>query len=235
MTAGIPSPFPVIDAPRAPLFRRIFATALLAGLIAGLFAAGAQRVKLVPLIEQAEIYEAAGHDHDGAAWEPSPGLERMAYTVLADVLTGIGFALILTGAIAVAGLAGHAVDARRGLLWGAAGFAAFTLAPSLGLPPLPPGAEAAELAARQTWWVAAALATAVGLGLIVFWRPFIVKAAGAAILLLPHLIGAPHAEHPGGTVPGDIAAQFAIASIATAALFWLLLGAVTGWLFRRLG
>src|SRR5882724_7718388 len=115
------------------MFRRIFVTALLAGVAAGLFAAGAQRVKLVPLIQQAEFYEAAGeasagHGHTGMAmataeWEPQDGLERTLYTVLADVLAGIGFALILTAAVACAGLAGHTVDARRGLLWGAAGFA----------------------------------------------------------------------------------------------------------------
>ena len=229
------------------MFRKIFVTALLAGVIAGLFAAGAQRVKLVPLIQQAEIYETAAeahtsHDHAGMAmaapatpdWEPEEGLERTAYTVLADVLAGIGFALILSGAIACAGLAGHSVDARSGLLWGAAGFAVFALAPSLGLPPLPPGAEAAELTARQIWWIGTAAATAVGLGLLVFWPARLARVLGLAILVLPHLIGAPHPQDPGGPVPADIAAQFAVASIATAALFWLVLGATTGFLYRRL-
>jgi cobalt transporter subunit CbtA len=227
------------------MFRRIFVTAMVAGLVAGLFAAAAQRVKVIPLIHQAEIYEAAGdvrtaHDQVGMTmaapeWEPKEGLERIAYTVLADVLVGIGFALILTGAIACAGFAGHTVDARRGLLWGAAGFAVFTLAPSLGLPPLPPGAESADLAARQTWWIGTALATAIGLGLIAFWRARLIRGLGFAVLVLPHIIGAPHPQDPSGSVPGDIVAQFTVASIATAALFWLVLGGATGWLYRRLG
>jgi cobalt transporter subunit CbtA len=225
------------------MFRRIFVTALIAGAIAGLFASAVQRIKLIPLIEQAEVYEAAGaahagHDHAGmtmapAEWEPE-GVERTAYTVLADVLAGIGFALLLVGAVACAGLAGHVVDARRGLLWGAAGFVVFTLAPALGLPPLPPGAEAAELASRQIWWVGTAAATAIGLGLIVFWPAWLPRILGIAVLALPHVIGAPHPPDPGGSVPGDIVAQFAVASIATGALFWLVLGGATGWLYRRL-
>jgi len=65
------------------MFRRIFLTGLLAGAIAGLFAAGVQQLKLVPLIAAAEVYETAAaaaqpvHQHDGksdtAEWEPSPG------------------------------------------------------------------------------------------------------------------------------------------------------------------
>jgi len=119
------------------MFRRICLTALVAGVVAGLFAAALQRIKLVPLIERAEVYEAA-EIHAGRAgttmpraWQPEAGFERAAYTVLADLVTGIGFALLLTGAIALAGLRGHGVDAGRGLLWGAAGFAVFTLAPAL--------------------------------------------------------------------------------------------------------
>jgi len=136
------------------MFRRICLTALVAGVVAGLFAAALQRIKLVPLIERAEVYEAA-EIHAGRAgttmpraWQPEAGFERAAYTVLADLVTGIGFALLLTGAIALAGLRGHGVDAGRGLLWGAAGFAVFTLAPALGLPPSLPGMEAAGLFAR---------------------------------------------------------------------------------------
>jgi predicted cobalt transporter CbtA len=36
-------------------------------------------------------------------------------------------------------------------------------------------------------------------------------------------------------VPTDLATQFALASILTAAAFWVLLGTVDGWLYRRLG
>ncbi|HEV8679319.1 MAG TPA: CbtA family protein [Stellaceae bacterium] len=225
------------------MFRRIFLTALLAGAVAGLFAAGVQQLKLAPLIAAAEVYEAAeasaqpAHQHDGksdpAEWEPSPGWERTLYTLLADTLTGVGFALILTGCAALARLRGYPFDASRGMLWGAAGFAVFALSPTIGLPPELPGMVSAALAERQQWWLLAVVTTASGLALIAFVRLPALRIAGVVLLLLPHLIGAPQGGHGGGTVPPELAAQFATASLATAAAFWLLLGAASGWLYRR--
>jgi len=234
------------------MLRRIFLTALIAGTIAGLFAAGLQHLKLIPLIAAAEIYEATGaqaahqhgaapaHDaataaHDAATseWEPAPGIERAFYTLMADLLAGIGFALLLAGAVALARSRGYAIDARSGLLWGAAGFAVFALAPAIGLPPELPGMSAAELAARQQWWLLTAAATAAGLGLVIFARPTPLRVVGAALIVMPHLIGAPAAPHGATGVPAELAAEFATASLATAAAFWLLLGSVSGWLYRR--
>src|SRR3981189_2722092 len=107
------------------MLRRILLTALIAGTVAGLFAAGVQHLKLIPLVAAAEVYEAAGthadhpqnaHQHGAAPeWEPAPGIERAGYTVIADVLAGIDFALELIGAVALARLGGYAMDARRGL------------------------------------------------------------------------------------------------------------------------
>jgi cobalt transporter subunit CbtA len=223
------------------VFQRIFLTALIAGVVAGLFAAGVQRIKIIPLIESAEVYE-AGEAHGGdagaglaQAWQPRAGLERAAYTALADVLAGIGFAFLLTGAIALAGLRGYVINAQRGILWGAAGFTVFALAPALGLPPLPPGMEAAGLVQRQVWWIATAATTALGLGLIVFPRGLVYPMIGVGLLILPHLIGAPEPPEIGGKVPSGIVAEFIIASLAAAGLFWLLLGIITGWLYHRLG
>src|ERR1700730_17356571 len=184
------------------MLRRILLTGLIAGTAAGLFAAGLQHLRMIPLIAAAEVYEAAGahadHQHgqqDAAAaeWQPAPGLERTGYTVLADVLAGIGFALLLAGGVTLARLRGYAIDARRGLIWGAAGFAVFALAPAIGLPPELPGMQAAGLMARQEWWLLTAAATALGLGLVVFARPGALRIGGALLLLEPHLIGAPGA------------------------------------------
>ena len=227
------------------MLRRIFLTALIAGTMAGLFAAGLQHLKLIPLIAAAEVYEAAGaqashqhgaapaHDAAAAEWEPAAGIERAGYTLVADLLAGIGFALLLAGAVALARLRGYAIDARSGLLWGAAGFAVFALAPAIGLPPELPGMSAAELAARQQWWLLTAAATAAGLGAVIFTRQVPLRVLGAVLLVLPHLIGAPAAPHGAMGVPAELAAEFATASLATAAAFWLLLGSVSGWLYRR--
>jgi cobalt transporter subunit CbtA len=223
------------------VFHRIFLTALIAGAVAGLFAAGVQRIKVIPLIERAELYE-AGEAHGGdaragmaEAWQPQAGLERAAYTALADVLAGIGFAFLLTGAIALASLRGYVVNARRGILWGATGFAVFALAPALGLPPLPPGIEAAELAQRQMWWIATAATTALGLGLIVFSRRLVYGMIGLGLLILPYAIGAPELPEVSGKMPAALAAEFVVASLTTAGVFWLVLGALSGWLYNWTG
>ena len=225
------------------MLRRILFTALIAGTVAGLFAVVVQHLKLIPLIAAAEVYEAAGahadhqqdaHQHGAVPeWEPAPGIERAGYTVIADVLAGIGFALVLIGGVALARLGGYAIDARRGLIWGAAGFVVFALAPAIGLPPELPGMEAAGLAARQQWWLFTAAATAGALGLIIFARPAALRVAGVGLIVLPHLIGAPAAPHGSTGVPAELAAEFATASLAVAAAFWLLLGSVSGWLYRR--
>jgi cobalt transporter subunit CbtA len=226
--------------------RRIFLVGILAGLIAGSFVTLVQMAKVTPLILRAETYEAkaAAHEHGAAtaqpaeetAWEPAEGLERRLYTWLANILVGIGFGLVLSAGFALRhAFAGEAIDARRGLCWGTAGFAAFALAPALGLPPEPPGTMAADLAARQAWWLGTALATLGGIGLLAFARYASAKVAGCLLLVVPHAIGAPPAPHAESLVPAELAAQFVASSLAAAALFWLVLGGVGGWLFQRLG
>ncbi|RWD60193.1 MAG: cobalt transporter, partial [Mesorhizobium sp.] len=83
-------------------------------------------------------------------WAPADGFERFAFNVVANIVTGIGFALIL---VAVSEFAGGVGNWRQGVFWGLAGFAVFTLAPGLGLPPELPAMPAAELLPRQIWWI----------------------------------------------------------------------------------
>ncbi|MAN79066.1 MAG: cobalt transporter [Magnetovibrio sp.] len=241
---------------------RIFAVALLAGLAAGLAVSVVQQFTTTPLILHAEEFETKPHaalgghaqvdlaargltggrvylahatgDHaPGAAaesWAPEDGLERTLFTTLTNVLTAIGFALVLT---AVIFMRGRPVDGRQGVLWGIAGYAVVSLAPALGLPPELPGSMAAELTGRQGWWVLCAVLTAAGLGLMFLgakrWMPW----AGGALLALPHVMGAPHADAMGGPVPPELAAHFVAASLVTAAAFWAFLGFATGTLAQR--
>src|SRR3954468_5733690 len=44
-----------------------------------------------------EAPQPAAHQHDAAAWKPAEGLPRHAFTAAANVLTAIGFALLLAG------------------------------------------------------------------------------------------------------------------------------------------
>jgi cobalt transporter subunit CbtA len=219
------------------MFFRVFASAVIAGLLAGLVLTGLQLAVTSPLILTAETFETvtpppAGGDHQHDAEEAIEGPKRMLFTGIATVSTGVGFALLLVAAMA---LRGRGVDARTGLLWGAAGFAVFALAPGFGLPPELPGSVAAELAPRQAWWLATAAATAIGLWGIAFTRHWALVVGGIVLIALPHLVGAPHPPEGVGRVPPELAAHFTAASLGLAAVFWLLLGAIAGGLFNRFG
>ncbi len=177
---------------------------------------------------------ADGHDHGAGAWEPRDGFERNAYTAAANVLTAIGFALLLAGFFAVrSGATGASVSWHEGLLWGLAGFAVFTLAPGLGLPPELPGVPAAPLLSRQIWWLAAVLATAGGLGLIAFRRSVPAAISGVILLTLPHLIGAPELANVETNVPSSLTHQFVTAVTVTSLVFWTLLGGLTSAVLAR--
>lgn len=218
--------------------RHIFLTALVAGFIAGIFVFAIQTVKLTPLILEAEVYEEAAettmadahkHEHGEEAWEPAAGFERNAYRLLADLGVGVGFALMLVGAFV---LRGDKMDVKHGILWGIAGFAVFSLAPGFGLPPELPATMAADLSDRQIWWAATVLATATGLAMVTFSPSNALKIIGIAILAIPHIIGAPRPPL-GGVAPTELNAEFAAASLATMAMFWVVLGAASGWFYGR--
>lgn len=177
---------------------------------------------------------AGDHDHGAGVWEPRDGFERNAYTAAANILTAIGFALLLAGFFAVrSGATGASVSWHEGLLWGLAGFAVFTLAPGLGLPPELPGVPVAPLLSRQIWWLAAVLATAGGLALIAFRRSVPAAIAGVILLTLPHLIGAPELANIETNVPSSLTHQFVTAVTVTSLVFWTLLGGLTSAVLAR--
>lgn len=250
------------------MIRRLFLSAIAAGVLAGVIIAAIHQVTTVPIILHAETYEDAtktaysgasgaivsagfrysnpaltgrfgpvlvrGGDAANAseeAWAPEDGWERVLYTAMTTILTGVGFALLLVVGMM---LRGGPVDARRGVLWGAGGFVAFTLAPTLGLPPEIPGAAAADLLARQIWWVSAAVTAIAGLWMLVFIEGAAWKIAGIALLVAPHVAGAPHPHELSiGGAPAELAAHFAATSIGVAAIFWTLLGGFAGHFFGR--
>lgn len=173
---------------------------------------------------------APAHEHDAEAWEPADGFERYSFTALANIVTGIGFALIL---IVASEFAGGIANWRQGLLWGLAGFAVFTLAPGLGLPPELPAMPAAELGGRQVWWWGTAAATAAGLALIAFRRSWPFAALGLALIVAPHLIGAPQPADFETPIPEGLHHQFVVAVTVTNLVFWAVLGMAAGALRSR--
>ena len=219
------------------VFRRLVFAALCAGLLSGVFATVAHQLATVPLILEAETYEksasrtsAAAHEHS-SAWEPENGAERTACTLLADILTGFGFALLLAAGLT---LCGGEAGWRQGLLWGLAGFATFTVAPSLGLPPQLPGSEAAPLFDRQLWWLGTAAATGCALALIAFTTRARWTILAAVLIILPHLYGAPEPSEQIAAAPAALTHHFIIAATVVNFLFWLILGASTGYFHERL-
>jgi len=215
--------------PRGTSLRGLLLPALAAGIAAGAVVTVLQQLLLVPLILQAEMLEAAGHARAATAWEPQAGLERTLYSFLFNCLGAFGFALLLAGCYALRGGATWTL----GLLWGLAGFVSFSAAPALGLPPELPGAAAADLAARQLWWVATALGTAAGLACLFLARPPAMRVLGLLLIAAPHLVGAPHSPEAESAIPKDLGRAFSIGSLAVSAVMWLILGAVTAALARR--
>jgi len=240
------------------LFRSIVFAAVTAGFLVGCVITAVQQLGTVPLILKGETFEkaepkpaaaniapgvtvghsAGGHDHaahehddhdHGGAWEPRDGWERNSYTAGANILTAIGFALLLAGIFA---LRGPAVGWHEGLLWGLGGFAVFTLAPGLGLPPELPGVPVPPLLPRQIWWVGTAAATAAGLGLVLFRRAPWAAVLGLVLIILPHAIGAPQLDGVHTDVPEKLSHQFVVAVTLTSLVFWALLGALTSVTFR---
>jgi cobalt transporter subunit CbtA len=165
---------------------------------------------------------AAAEEEDGGM---PFGVSRTVGTLMANLVAGAGFALLLMAAAVVSG---RSLTLANGALWGAAGWLTFHLLPSVGLPPELPGFPAAELFDRQVWWTATVAATAVALYLIILRREPAAKAAGIVLMLVPHVIGAPQPTDITSNVPAILAAEFAVATLSAGLLFWIVLGLAMG-------
>ncbi|MCA3560284.1 MAG: CbtA family protein [Aestuariivirga sp.] len=220
---------------------------LLAGIAAGLVMGVIQHVRLTPLILEAEVFERAGgsashshgaapeagttaesggHDHDhGEGWKPEDGWPRTLATTFTAAMTGAGFAAILA---AVSLLTGLQISRKNGILWGLCGFLAVTLAPAAGLPPELPGMTAADLFARQVWWVGTIAATAAGIYLFATQTRAAALVLAAVLILAPHVIGAPVPPQGENLIPAELIARFVSNSIAANAVFWCIIGVFLG-------
>ncbi len=236
------------------IFRNIVFAALLIGLVSGLIYGVFQQIQLSPIIYAAENYETNTlalknneHTHSSItqpAWTPDDGAERIFFTLLANVLTGISFALVMLSLMAVHDLKSSKpkVDALQGLGWGAVALLAIFVAPALiGLQPEVPGTTvAAVLEYRQAWWLFAVVATALGAAFL-YYAPLKLKIIGLAIALLPQ-ITATSMQQPLSfetTDPVAVAAlyelsqQFYSMAAIGSTLFFLVLGASSGFAIKK--
>jgi cobalt transporter subunit CbtA len=229
--------------------KTLLSSGLIAGAVAGLVMALLQFWLIQPLIVQAERYETGelvlqvtdaapskttviaaeepatvGNAHPDMVAGNSLDVSRNFQTMLFLVLTWGGFGLLASAA----GAALPAVGRTQHVSWpGIAliGFAAFCLAPALGLPPELPGMPAADLEARQVWWISTAIATCTGAGLIVLWHKPPALLAALVIGLLPHVVGAPTiGENLAAVVPPELSALFSARVIGTNLVGWIVLG-----------
>jgi len=237
------------------IFSRIIYSAILVGLVSGVLLSSLQIASLNPIIFAAEAYEIDagetladkggdghsdhGHDHD--SWVPADGLERTAYTFLANILLSTGFAAMMLALMNLSWMARkRSISWSQGSLWGLAGFVAMFLAPALGLPPEIPGVTAAPVEHRQIWWLLTALSVAIGLGIFAFTAVRI-KALRLLFLVVPYVVGAPHVDGPTFRHPDPNAAQalvylhqqFIVISGITNLVFWLVLGLSCRFAFNR--
>ncbi len=219
---------------------RVLLAALLAGLAAGLIMAVVQHVRLTPLIVQAETFEvehshsaseqAEQHDHDEGTWAPADGVERTLFTTLTAVVSACGFGAMLAG---VSFLAGLPITKSNGWIWGACGFLAFSMAPSLGLPPELPGMPSVDVTTRQVWWTATVILTGAGLWRLATAPSWITALIGLAALAAPHFFTPARPGDAASQVPAMLAAEFATSSLAANCIMWLALGTTLGFALNQ--
>jgi cobalt transporter subunit CbtA len=243
------------------LFRRVILCALFVGLLAGGLLTAVQHLQVLPLIAAAERYESGGslatvepapalhthadehqHSHEEATWEPADGIERSLWTLIANVATAIGLALLLLPLMAAWDVQQTAAGAslRNGLLWGIAGYLSFFVVPALGLGPEIPGAADTHVTDRQAWWLLAVACSAAALATVSLsrhaWRWL-----ALGLLAIPFAVGVPSLGiDPFSGYPPEVAAemhrishQFLIATALAIGVYWLALGAAAGFVVRR--
>ncbi|MDA8747283.1 CbtA family protein [Litoreibacter sp.] len=215
------------------MLRQILTSAVFAGVAAGVLAALLQLWLVVPLIMEAELYESGARVHfasDGSTQSdraaPSVWDEplRHLYTVGFSAVTFTAYAFLLVAGIALATKFGHELTVRGGAVWGLCGAIVVAIAPAVGMPPELPGAIGAEIGPRQMWYLVCVLCTGTGLVAIAFGNSGILALVGAALIAVPHLIGAPHLDTYFGVAPAELASEFVARVLGVATISWVLLG-----------
>lgn len=245
------------------MFQRMLTGALFAGAAAGLIAALLHFAFVQQIILQGEQYEAGvlrhfdsaqpaasvshvqdggvdqghdlvqGDDHLHASAAAGSEVQRNALTVVFTVLIYVSYGVMLFAGFGLAEALGRKIDAVTGLMWGLTGFAAFQLAPAMGLAPELPGTIAADLTERQVWWWLTVAATAGGIALLAYGRSVWLSVLAIAALALPHVIGAPQVEGYWGAAPPELGATFAARVLGVGLVIWCLLGWIGGHLWSR--
>ncbi len=218
---------------------KILKAGILSGIIAGLITAVFQLVIFVPIISTSELFESGAVDYfDGDVplvqlssliFEPRD-MRQNLYTVLATVLSAVGFSLFCICAMLIRG---GDINIRQGSVWGIMGFTSVVLFPALGLAPELPGSGSAELELRQVWWVGAVISTAIGIWLVAFKDKLMYIALGVFILAFPHIIGAPLPVEYIGSAPPELSAKYTSTLIVISFIMWVIIGSACGHFYNK--
>ena len=92
---------------------------------------------------------------------------------------------------------------------------------------------AADVVIRQLWWWGTAAATATAIFGMAKFQNIAAVAIGIALIVVPHIIGAPQPTDHASAVPAPLAAAFAANTLAVGLAFWLMLGTLYGYLVER--
>lgn len=191
---------------------------------------------------------AGSHEHEPAQeWAPADGYERTFWSWVANVLDTLALTLLAFAALATAQLVSNRRGDRAvrafpaGMVVAAMGWFSLHLWPALGLPVELPGMEAADLTARQGWWLWAVVSALAACALLTLSRQSWRWPLAALLLALPFVAGAPHlAGDPLAAFGPEAQAQmrelqvrFGLVSHLLAATQWLGIGCLGGWLFAR--
>lgn len=227
-------------------FRRIVFSSLCVGVITGGVYGIFQFTRIAPIMQAAEQYEVApdiavSNEH---RWTRYDEAQRSLYSMASNILIGTALSMLLMALMAVHNLktSKPKVKLLSGIGWGVAGLLALFVAPALlGMHPEIPGARTAALTSRQLWWLFGVLATALGIA-VIYYAPSKFKFGGVLIAGLPHLAGAPERAEPRffNDAPQAVAAltalsnDFYLMTAIGAVIFFLLLGALSGYASNRL-
>ena len=192
------------------------------------------------MLLHSELYEAGILNHfDGSRNSAHPDLNylqpiRDGLSLIFSMLIYSGYAIILISAMTLRQQKFKTpISLHQGIVWGISGYIAMHLAPAVSLPPEVPGVAAAELLPRQIWWFATTLLTAGGLWIIAFTKKGSSFIIGAALILAPHIIGAPEPDIFTGPAPTEIGALFASRALGIGLISWAMLGGLSAFFLKK--
>jgi cobalt transporter subunit CbtA len=239
-------------------FKNIVYSSLIVGVISGAVYGLFQQLAVNPIIYAAEVFEisaqpgtptestdnhshGSGNSHEAVAHEiggPENGLQRIASTFISNILISMSFSMIMIAAMAIHNQKStkRPVDWKSGILWGLSALLAVYVSPTLlGIHPEIPGTIGGLLKDHQIWWITCCASTLLGLAFLYYANNWL-KLGGFALLVAPHIIGAPGPSSPryANTDPAAIAAlnqltgEFLIMTSIGMLIFFILIGALSG-------